>query len=103
MKKADKLRAYWSKREADVMLFHPLGCATKCDAHYLSGLFNAEFQKEMESRGYDMATFKFEISPKIGNERFASQRPAECGLKDGLNLTPRLSPMLPKKDGKCRC
>lgn len=74
MKAADKLRASWSKREDDVMLFHPLGQSTKCDAHYLSDLFDKEFQKEMENRGYDMTTFKFEISPKVGNERFASQR-----------------------------
>ena len=74
MKAQDKLRAYWSKRERDLMLFHPLGMQTVCDAHYLSGVFDKEFLEELRRRGYDPRTLKFSIEPLAGNDRFASQR-----------------------------
>lgn len=77
MKARDKLRATWSKREKDVMLHFPMGAQTKSDGHYLAGVFNKEFIDEMERRGYDISTMKFEISPQAGNERFASQRAEE--------------------------
>lgn len=69
-----KLRAYWCKRENDIMLYHPLGMQTSCDAHWLSGVFNKEFTDELTKRGYDVATIKFSVEPKKGNTRFASQR-----------------------------
>lgn len=80
MKPTDKLRAWWSKRERDVMLYHPLGFETKRDANFLSGVFGKEFTKELDERGYDLATLRFSIAPKPGNERFASQRkqPPPC-------------------------
>ena len=74
MKAKDKLKAYWSKKENDVMLHHPMGIQTKCDAHFLSEIFNETFTESLKSRGYDIETFKFEISPKKGNKRFASER-----------------------------
>lgn len=74
MKAADKLRAYWSKGERDLMLWNPAGEGTRPDARFLSDLFGKDFQAEMERRGYDFTTLKFEISPKVGNQRFASQR-----------------------------
>lgn len=75
MKATDKLRVYWSKKENDLMFFFPLGQQTKCDASYLySAVFSAEVLRELEARGYDLTTIKFEISPKQGSTRFASQR-----------------------------
>lgn len=74
MKSKDKLRAYWSKKEADVMLHHPRGQATRCDAHWLAGLFNDSFIEQIKSRGYDPETIKFEVCPQKGNDRFASER-----------------------------
>ena len=74
MKAADKLRAYWSKREADVILYHPLGVCTKSDGHYLAGIFDKEFTRQMDVRGYDVETLRFEICPKAGEDRFASTR-----------------------------
>lgn len=65
-----KLKAFYSKRERDTVFEHPLGCHTKPDAHYLHGIFTKEVQEELESRGYDWTTFKFEISPKLPNEKF---------------------------------
>lgn len=56
------------------MLAYPLGISTSSDGHFLSGIFNREFEREMESRGYDITTLKFSIEPKAGNPRFASQR-----------------------------
>ena len=71
---SDCLRAYWSKRERDLMLFHPLGQATSCDAHWLSGVFGKQFTDELSSRGYDVTTLRFSVEPKRGEQRFASQR-----------------------------
>ena len=74
MKTIDKLRVNWGKRERDLMFHFPLGFYTKSDAHYLHGVFTAEFIKEMDERGYDITTLKFEISPKVGDDKFSSQR-----------------------------
>lgn len=76
MRAEDKLRAYWSKRERDVMFHWPGGSGTKCDAHWLYGVFNDEFVKELEKRGYDPSTLRFSVEPQKGNERFTSQRSA---------------------------
>ena len=77
MKGLHELRANWSKRERDVMLHHPIGFSTNTDAHYLSGVFGRDFQREMENRGYDISTMRFAISPKAGNPKFRSQRPED--------------------------
>ena len=74
MNARDKLRAYWSMKENDLMLYHPVGSCTKNDAHWLSGVLTKEIQEEFERRGYDFTTFKLEICPKKGNQRFASER-----------------------------
>lgn len=55
------------------MFEHPTGFYTKADAHFLhSVVFTEAVQQELEARGYDWTTFKFEISPKLPNEKFAS-------------------------------
>lgn len=77
MKAIDKLRVYWWKKERDVAFHWPGGIQTKCDAHYLSGIFTKEFQEEMERRGYDITTLRFEICPMKGNQRFTSQKEGE--------------------------
>jgi hypothetical protein len=74
MKVIDKLRVYWSKKEKDICLHWPGGFQTKCDAHYLSGIFNDEFIGEMKERGYDITTLKFSIEPMKNDDRFISQR-----------------------------
>lgn len=73
MNKKDKLHIRWSKKENDLNFHWPGGEQTKCDANYLCWKLGGEFIKELESRGYDIKTLKFEISPKIGNQRFTSQ------------------------------
>lgn len=70
MKKKNKLRAYWNKKEKDTMFYHPAGYMVKCDAAFLHTVFTKEFRKELEDRGYDWTTFKFEISPKLPNNKF---------------------------------
>ena len=72
MKQDKKLRAYWSKRERDTMDYHPTGRNTRADGHVLNGIFTKEMRKELEERGYDWTTFKFEISPKLQNDKFAT-------------------------------
>lgn len=67
MKAKFKLRAKWSKREGDIMLYYPLGRGTKSDGAYLAlTIFNKEFVKEMEQRGYDITKMRFEIPIKEG-------------------------------------
>jgi hypothetical protein len=82
MKAIDKLRAYWDKKERDLAFHWPGGVSTKCDAHYLCSIFTEEFWKELDARGYDVTTLKFEICPKNGNERFTSQRQVDLSQKE---------------------
>ena len=77
MKTKDKFRVNWSKRERDLMIHYPLGSQTKCDGHWISGVFDKEFTDELEKRGYDVTTLKFSIEPQKGNDRFSSQRKEE--------------------------
>ena len=76
--KEDKLRAYWGYDEdgcgPDVVLCWPLGKLTKADGAWLSGIFNREFIEELERRGYDKTTLRFEVSPK-----FPTTRPDKFG------------------------
>lgn len=65
----DKLTVYWSKKENDLMLHHPLGRQTSADAWYLSEFFNQKLIAEMKRRGYDITTIKFEISPLFPTNR----------------------------------
>jgi hypothetical protein len=60
MKAKEKLRAYWSKREDDIMLYWP---SRQSDGHWLSGIFNDEFIKQIKARDFDITTMKFEVSP----------------------------------------
>lgn len=75
----DKLRVtYKFDKESNTMDFvcdYPLGRQTCCDAGYLfSHLFTQDFKEEIERRGYDITTMKFEISPK-----FPTTRPDKFG------------------------
>ena len=74
MKQDKKLRAYYSKKERDIMLAFPLGVQTQSDGHFLSCVFDKKFKEEMERRGYDIETLKFSIEPQKGNQRFAGER-----------------------------
>ena len=77
LRKNDHLHAYWSKRENDLMLYHPLGVQTTSDARVLAEHLNKTLTDELDRRGYDLTTLRFSIAPKSGDERFASQRPNE--------------------------
>jgi hypothetical protein len=74
MRQSDKLRVYYSKREKDVMFYHPLGQDTISDAHFLHSVFDQKFTDDLKRRGYDITTLKFSIEPQAGDTRFASQR-----------------------------
>lgn len=74
MNPSDKLRAYWSKRESDIVLHWPGGHGTKSDGHWLSGIFDQKFIDELRCRGYDPTTIKFSVAPQVGNMRFASHQ-----------------------------
>ncbi|PRY38493.1 hypothetical protein CLV58_109220 [Spirosoma oryzae] len=59
----NKLRVKWSKREKDFMGYYPLGISTKSDLHYLFWkVINDDLRKELEERGYDLTTLKFEVT-----------------------------------------
>jgi len=83
--KEHKLRVYWSEKERDLMIHWPLGAQTNADGHLAYGVFcnprysvmdkfDPSFIEELKSRGYDITTLKFEISPAKGDQRFASER-----------------------------
>ena len=74
IKKKDKLTACWKyDREQgchDLVVNFPLGKQTSADANYLLSMFHEyNFIEEMQRRGYDITTFKFEISPKFPTPR----------------------------------
>ena len=75
MNNKDKFRARWNIKDRDVVCFCPKGSNTFCDAGYFVGNI-LDFDKciELERRGYDLSTLKFEISPQKGNNKFCSQR-----------------------------
>ena len=74
--KENKLRAKWSKSERDIIINYPLGIQTNCDMAYLfCDVFTKEFKKEMEDRGYDITTLKFEIKVDEKGKRFKEKFP----------------------------
>lgn len=71
MKKEDKLRVYWNKKEKDLEFWYPYGINSKQDGAYLCfEVFNKKFIEEIEKRGYDITSLKFEICPKLPNETY---------------------------------
>ena len=68
MKRNNKLTAYWSKKEEDIEVYKPLSRYNGIYGYLFNNVFNHDFRKEMEERGYDITTMKFEICPKLPNE-----------------------------------
>lgn len=68
----DKLTAKWSKKENDLLVNYPMGIGTRSDmAYFFFDILNRDKCVELEKRGYDLSTLKFEISPKLPNrEKF---------------------------------
>ena len=76
-----QLRAYWSKREKDLMFYHP---TQKADGHLLCAIFSAKrqrhdwntgkpvydpsFVEELEARGFDIKTLRFSVELKESPE-----------------------------------
>ncbi len=72
--KNNKLKAFWSKKENDLMIDFPLGIRTNSDGHWLSNIFNETLTNELTDRGYDIETIKFEITvkPQLRPDKFAT-------------------------------
>jgi hypothetical protein len=77
-KSDDQLRAYYSKREQDLMFHHPAGPQTGADGHMLYGAIcydkligGLPLAKELERRGYDLKTLKFSIEKDPTHKRWA--------------------------------
>lgn len=71
----DTLSVCWNEEEQDLECFYPAGVQTKCDANYLlNNILDTAKCKELENRGYDLSTLKFEITQKKGDKRFQSER-----------------------------
>lgn len=73
MTKKDRLYAYWSKRERDIMYCYS---DSPSDGHLLHRFFDPKtwsvlygeckpLYKELEARGYDITTFRFSIKKKV--------------------------------------
>ncbi len=72
----NKLKIRWDKFENDFMIFYP----KKCDGHLAYGMLSSQhyskfsdeweksFKEELEDRGYDLTTLKFEIQKKEEND-----------------------------------
>lgn len=58
---SDKLKAYWSKRERDLMLDWPAVEGGRSDARFLNSVFDKAFTDELTKRGYDVTTLRFSI------------------------------------------
>lgn len=70
------------------MCSYPGGINTRSDKAYLfHRVFTPEMTKELEDRGYDITTLKFEISPKKGNQKFVFQR--EQSVEQTLAADPK--------------
>ena len=67
---SEKLKCRWSKGKKDLLFYYP----NKADGHFLHGFFSYNrydslgheynFIRDLESRGYDITTLKFEISKR---------------------------------------
>lgn len=78
----DKLRIFWSERERDIYCDFPVGIGTKRDAHYLlGGVFTKEFADELERRGYDLSTLKFEIRVNKKSNIYKTKFPSLAGAE----------------------
>lgn len=69
-KLTNTLRAFWSKKEGDILIEHPYGQGTRADAGYMASIFNKKFIKELQARGYDISTLKFQVNPITPSDRF---------------------------------
>lgn len=83
-KRYQKLRGRWSAKEKDWLFSFP----RKPDGHLLSGFFSGyanmpELLKELEARGYDLTTLKFEIRLKDEEIAAIDKRNAEYYNKFG--------------------
>lgn len=65
-----KLKAYWSKKERDLVFEWPDGISTKSDASWLYTIFNERFLNELKSRGYDVRTIKFSVEGDASTGKF---------------------------------
>lgn len=71
LKPNNKLRAYWSKKENDVMYYYPkCGVDGSLLHHFFSYVTNdfgdgqKTFLDELDRRGFDLTTLKFSIAYK---------------------------------------
>ena len=58
-----RIRLYWSKRENDLMANWDPG-TSGATARYLMGVLSADVLKELDKRGYDTKTLRFQIRRK---------------------------------------
>lgn len=70
-----KNKLYCRYKNNDIHCYYPAGTLTNTDANFiLSDILDKQKCEELENRGYDLNTLKFEISPHAGNIRFVSER-----------------------------
>lgn len=68
---SNKLRVYWSKKEQDVMYWHPKRVVDSrllhhyfCHVKYDTGGGETTLVEELERRGFDITTLRFSIAYK---------------------------------------
>lgn len=89
------LRAYWSRRERDVMFWRSAHEGGSANAAYLHHVIGGDFLRELDRRGFDTTTLRFSIRRKPGLEgcRSCFQHPhkPEClgSNQHALHPTPQ--------------
>ena len=75
LKPNNKLRVYWSKREDDIIFYHPKWKVDSrlllhyfCYAKHNFGSGETTLVEELERRGFDIETLKFSIAYKEDDE-----------------------------------
>jgi hypothetical protein len=58
-----RIRLYWSKKERDLMVNWDAG-TSRATARYLMGVISEEVLEELERRGFDKETIRFQIRKK---------------------------------------
>ena len=61
-----RIRIYWSKKEEDLLAHCDEG-TSKATARFLFSVIPSDVLKELDRRGYDVTTFRFQIRKKPPN------------------------------------
>lgn len=62
-----RLRLFWSRKEKDLMAAWDDGIS-KASGRYVMSIFTDAILKDLDERGFDIATLRFQIRRKAAND-----------------------------------